>query len=291
MLSDSCGEDSGGVQVKEEDCFCTNRKGYYKKGGRKKKGNYFGKSKIKSGKNPVDTDGNIMRCPECDWTKHFASSYPHRKVEETNMTVHITLVTGKADTGTGSMLVESLDKGILDSACTNTVSGEEWMNEYIEKLNEEDKKEVLCHETESKSLFRFGDGVESNTIKTVNISIVIGSKKMLLEVDVVRNNIPLLFSKGAMSKLGMKIDFTKHEAEVDRQVIKLQCNTSGHYCAPLTTLARENCNVVFHLTNLLSLSNEEKKKKAIKLNRQLCHASKDQSVKLLKDGGCDEKNF
>ena len=29
------------------------------------------------------------------------------------------------------------------------------MNEYIENLNEEDKKEVLCCETESKSLFMF----------------------------------------------------------------------------------------------------------------------------------------
>ena len=36
-------------------------------------------------------------------TKHFASSCPHRKVEETNMTVHITLVTGKANSGTGNM--------------------------------------------------------------------------------------------------------------------------------------------------------------------------------------------
>ena len=111
------------------------------------------------------------------------------------MTAHITLVTGKADSGTGSMLVESLGKGNLDSACTKTVSGEEWMNEYIENLNEEDKKEVLCCETERKSLFRFGDGVESKSIKTVNIPIVIGSKRMLLEVAVVKNNIPLLICK------------------------------------------------------------------------------------------------
>ena len=59
----------------------------------------------------------------------------------------------------------------------------------------------------------------------------------------------------------------------------------------LTTLARENYNVVFHLTDLLSLSNEEKKKKAIKLHHQLCHASKDQLVKLLRDSGCDDKTF
>ena len=82
---------------------------------------------------------------------------------------------------------------------------------------------------------------------------------MLLE-DIVKNNIPLLSNKGTMSKLGMKIDFTRHKTEVNGQVIKFQSNSSGHYCAPLTTLARKNCNVVFHLTNLLSLSNEENEK-------------------------------
>ena len=91
------------------------------------------------------------------------------------------------------------------------------------------KKEVLCCETERKSLFRFGDGVESKSIKTVNVPIVIGSKRMLLEVDVIKNNIRLLISKGAMSKLRMKTDFIRHEAEVNGQVIKLQCNSSGHY--------------------------------------------------------------
>ena len=65
-----------------------------------------------------------------------------------------------------------------------------------------------------------------------------------------------------MSKLGMKIDFTRHEAEVNGQVVKLQFNSSGHYCVSLTTLGKENCNVVFYLTNMLSLSNEEKNKKA-----------------------------
>ena len=92
----------------------------------------------------------------------------------------------------------------------------------------------------------------------------------MIEVDVVKNNIPLLISQGTMSKLGMKRDFTRYEVEVNGQVIKLRCNSSGHYCVPLTTFARKNCDVVFHLTNLLSLSNEEKKKKAIKLQSLSC---------------------
>ena len=56
------------------------------------------------------------------------------------------------------------------------------MDEWIYwKFNWRWQKEVVCSETESKSLFRFGDGVESKVIKTVNISIVF-SKMMLLEI-------------------------------------------------------------------------------------------------------------
>ena len=69
VLSDSCGKDNGGVPVKEEDCFYTNRKGDYKKGGSNKKQNYFGKSKIKSGTNPMDSDGNMNKY---DCVYHFS---------------------------------------------------------------------------------------------------------------------------------------------------------------------------------------------------------------------------
>ena len=60
--------------------FCVvykNRKSYYKNGGSYKKGNNFEKSKSKLGTNPVDSDGIIMRCHNCDSTKHFESNCPH----------------------------------------------------------------------------------------------------------------------------------------------------------------------------------------------------------------------
>ena len=161
------------------------------------------------------------------------------------------------------------------------------MNENTENLNEE--KKIICCETENKSLYRFGDGEESMSIKDVPIAI--GSKRMLLEVDVVKNNIPLLISKGAISKLGMKIDLTRHKTEKNAEVMKLLCISSDHFCVSLATFARENCNVIFHLTNLLSWSNEVKKEKVIKLHCQLCHVSKDQLVKFLKDSCCDDKKF
>ena len=81
-----------------------------------------------------------MTCDECGSTNHFASNCPHRKVEETNMAMLIALVARKADSWSGSMLVESLGKVILHCAYTKAVSGEEWINDYIENLNEENKK-------------------------------------------------------------------------------------------------------------------------------------------------------
>ena len=116
------------------------------------------------------------------------------------------------------------------------------MNKYTENLNEE--KKIICCETENKSLYRFGDGEESMSIKIVNVPIAIGSKRMLLEVGVVKNNIPLLISKGTLSKMGM-IDLTRHKAEKNAEVMKLLCISSDHFYVSLTTFARENCNVIF----------------------------------------------
>ena len=41
-----------------------------------------------------------MQCYKHDSTKHFASNCPHQNIEKTNLTMHITLVTGTADFGT-----------------------------------------------------------------------------------------------------------------------------------------------------------------------------------------------
>ena len=41
------------------------------------------------------------------------------------------------------MLIESVGKVILDSTCMKIVSGEKWMNEYIENLIEDDKRKLF----------------------------------------------------------------------------------------------------------------------------------------------------
>ena len=48
-------------------------------------------------------------------------------------------------------------------------------------------------------MYRFGDGVEKSCVKTVDLPVMIGSKRHVLGVDVVESDIPLLISKPAMT--------------------------------------------------------------------------------------------
>ena len=110
------------------------------------------------------------------------SACPHRQnVEESNMTVHITLLTGKSSSGIASMVFESLGRGILDSACTKTVAGSAWMEEFLNNLNDDDQRDVLKSTTAGVSLFRFGDGAESRSQKCVTIPVFFGKKRKLIE--------------------------------------------------------------------------------------------------------------
>ena len=53
----------------------------------------FNRNQTRKGR---DFDGVVMRCHECDSTKHLASDCPHRKFDDAKMTNHLTLVTESA---------------------------------------------------------------------------------------------------------------------------------------------------------------------------------------------------
>jgi len=141
-------------------------------------------------------------------------------------------------------------------------------------------------------MYRFGDGKESRSEKLLTIPLSIGGKNITMEVDVVSNDIPLLISKPSMTKLGMIVDFGNHIATMSNgKLLKLKCNSAGHYTIPVCEWTNENCNVVLHLEHLQQLSKEEKEIKAKKIHRQFAHASKERLVRLLKNGGCKDKEF
>ena len=85
-------------------------------------------------------------------------------------------------------------------------------------------------EIKSSSLFRIVDGVESKSLKQVKIPVLIGEQEFLLDVNVVDNDIPFLISKPTMTKMGIKIDFLKHEITIGNRRIKLMVIIYYRFC-------------------------------------------------------------
>ena len=233
------------------------------------------------------------RCYRCQSEEHFVRECPLAEateevhaVEEANVNVHITLHLSQQ-----KLNVEALGKGLLDSGCSKTVAGQVWYEEYLHTLSEEDRKKVI--EVKSKSIFRFGDGVETKSLKCVSVPVFIGKKQLVLDMEIVPNQIPLLISKGAMKQLGMQLDFAKDIALIKGQKVKLICTSTGHYCLPLTLtcLDDNSVNFILHLECVDNLSKKEMMSKALKLHRQFSHATKEKLIKLLRDGGCESTEF
>ena len=78
-----------------------------------------------------------MRCHACESKKHFIAECPHRQVENSNVTVHLTLVAGVS---TASDIRDSLGKEVLDTACTKSVAGQVWLDAFIETMEEMKEK-------------------------------------------------------------------------------------------------------------------------------------------------------
>ena len=73
--------------------------------------------------------------------------------------------------------------GILDCGCTKNVTGEVWLDEFINELSEEDKSLVEDEKTHTK--FKFGDEKEVVSTREVKFPCVVGSKTVMVKANVV----------------------------------------------------------------------------------------------------------
>ena len=105
-------------------------------------------------------------------------------------------------------MAEAAKLAVVDTACTKTVGGLHWFNSYVDSLDEERRKKVEI--IESNISFKFGDGRQVKSQKRARIPVQIGYKSCLIEMEIVKENIPLLLSKSSLKKaetvLDMKID-------------------------------------------------------------------------------------
>ena len=106
--------------------------------------------------NPVNSSGKVLRCSVCQSIYHFAKDCPHNEYNKLNEN-KVTLFTQEVQKCfIENFLGETLNLAVLDSGCTKTVCGEEWLKCYIDTLSEREQKEIQS--LQSKTEFKFGDG-------------------------------------------------------------------------------------------------------------------------------------
>ena len=246
-------------------------------------------------KNPIGSDGTQLKCRVCESVMHFVKDCPH-KSEVVNITedsqesqpdyVWFTDIALKVDDDPQTMAqftAEAINCAALDTCCTSSVAGKEWMKIYIASLPDKMKSKVIGPMNGFK-VFQFGNLGKLKSCGRYLIPAVIAGKLDQLDVDVIESDIPLLLSKKDMKKRGMMLNLCEDKVQYgNNRSENLFTSSAGHYLLPLFEKSQMVCNVEEVLTVDLNACNEKDCKKAlIKLHKQFGHRPKKCFVNLLK---------
>ena len=240
--------------------------------------------------NQKNEDGEYWTCESCGSFRHMLGDCPHsyeniqaRKrngAQSKNIDVELFTEYGEQRVDAMCLLTyEAVNKGILDSGCSATVAGEEWMKSFLDTIGLEDQATVEYGKGEK--WFKFGGGEVLQSIKTVVFPCMLGGTKVRLHADVVKSDIPLLISKDTMKKAGCILDLVNDRVKFFEEWVPCDVTSSGHYTV---NLGSEGVTIK-EVALALSGANIDTKKCILKLHRQFGHPTKNRFVSFLKDAG------
>lgn len=186
-------------------------------------------------------------------------------------------------------VIESQGSAVIDTACTRTVCGENWFNQYLGSVDHD-----LVKTSDSHRLFRFGDGKVVYSFKHASIPAKIGKTYSKIETEVVKSEIPLLLSKSSLKKAGTVLDLRNDKAIMFNEPVELEFTSSGHYCVNLLDSLHsktDNIDEEVVLAVESGMTEKEKKRTLTKLHKQFGHASAERLSKSLKNAGTSDKQL
>ena len=277
------------IDTPEDIFYNRNKQGKYSFNKNTKKETVPG-TKFMFGKNPLDAQGRLTRCSICDSVNHWKSRCPDRdSTAPKNNYYNIVLYQADLDDpqNINSLVKETIGAAVADCGAANTCTGQNWLNLYLDLLSKEDR-ELVSYSSSSKS-YKFGAGPIQKALSLVKFPIYLGSKKVLLEADILKQDLPLLLSKTTMKKACAKLNTETDEINMLGENIKLLNTSTGHYAIPLTP----NKNLINHFNEIPSASVPDKivllsskphlsiSEVATKLHRQFAHPPSDRLIRLL----------
>ena len=265
--------------------------------------------------NMKDRDGNVMRCRECDSPNHFIRECPklqkdgkskyktYQKFKGKNGKVYMCQVDSSDDDDKDDseeelyytavmyttdkkdlsrFTAEAINCGALDSCCTSTVTGKNWLTIFIQSLPK-DMKEMVKGPYPSGKNFMFGNQGKLTAKEAYEIPIKIGGKLHMISIDVIESDIPLLLSKAEMKNLGMTLDMKNDAAYINGVPAKVSTTSAGHMIMDLIDQNEADVMQELYAVNLLESDRRTQRRMLDKIHRQFGHRTKPIFVSLLKD--------
>ena len=235
--------------------------------------------------NGIGPDGLRRKCRNCESIGHYVRDCPYPSFDsqaniacfdELNLHEEEVIACLFAADDFYLYITDAYIYLVLDTGCAATVCGQKWLEVYILSLPPDQRSSITM--TPSNKIFKFGAGGRIRSLGQCVIPAFLAGRPVNISTDVVDSDIPLLLSKPAMKKAGVKIDTVTDTAEVLGLTVNLDCTSSGHYCLPM------------HKEQILEVCavrlGDDKKASLLKLHRQFAHPTTPKLVSLLKDAGC-----
>lgn len=252
--------------------------------------------------NPRDNKGNHTICRRCRSIYHWIVDCPHNSTEDRTSSsyytrnndeeIYIALLqscTPKSNDEIMGLVAETLSKAVIDSGCSKTVAGENWFNDYLQTLSDDEIANIqYCY---SKALFKFGDSKPVMSKKKALVPMMIGKKNIHLATEIVPTDVPLLLSKETMKAAEADIDFRTDTITLFGSKQDLICTSSGHYAIPINPYSQNTpsneCEVEVNNV-LLSTPCSDVFTTAKKLHHQFSHPSSRRLINLVKTSGVED---
>ena len=93
---------------------------------------------------------------------------------------------------------EMITKAVIDTACTETVAEELWLQNYLKILEDISLNQVEI--SGSHKVFRFGDSCKVIATSKAKLPAQKGNNKCFIKAEIAQEKIPLLLSKRSLKK-------------------------------------------------------------------------------------------
>ena len=180
----------------------------------------------------------------------------------------------------GSLIEESRGMAVLDSGCTATVAGEEWILAFSKRMPEHLHKEIARRDANTYVLF--GGGERVRVMYSISSPVYNCGSSCLLNVFIIPGSLPLLLSIASIRKAKMIIDFIKASLCIgdSKSAHQLKVSSSGHFLLDLLHWSE----ATILMSTILTKADVEK------LHRQFAHCSGEKLTNLIESSGFNDQN-